>query len=1115
LWQTIKTIFRGEKGEMKKKISGMMLIFLSITMLTLTSNICSVKAHPYIRIMSDGSIDPPDAPIQRDGNIYTLTGNIQSDEDGIVVERSNIMIDGNRYALQSSMSGSGTGISLTGRKNVTIKNMNIKNYEYGIDLSSSSNYNSISGNNITNNGCGIELDYSSNNRVFHNNFINNAQQVYSSNSVNVWDDGYPSCGNYWSDYTGVDLYSGPYQNETDRDGIGDTQYVIDSNNIDHYPLMNAWTPNFAVPSQMVVGYATGPSTIDPARCYDTTSWELILNVYETLVFFDKEKISQFVPRLATQWNISEDGLTYNFVLRQGVKFHNNETLTTEDVEYSLERLLVIEGGPAWMFYEAFFDTYGSHDSQGNLIVTGQQIDDAITHNETTVTLHLAKCYPPLMQALSQCFASVLCKNWCVGIGDWPGTWNNWLNYNRPATTAIEVQNTAPPGPHLNAICGTGPYMFEYYEDNVEWAIFKSDLYWGGWPAPSANSYVKRVVAKIIGDWETRKNMFLAGQLDYTTVPRWLTSEVLGQPGITCIYPLPTLTCSSLFFTFNIPTTSPWLGIPGGLPEGTFNESGIPYTFFNDVMVRRGFAYAINYTGLIKELYLGEAYQPATAIIPGLPFCNIGQEKYELDLTKAEERFRNSWGGQLWAKGFSFTIPYWDDSMSQKRIFETIEANVESLNPKFHIQLQPLPWGQYSLYRDNHENPMFIYGWLADFADPHNFAFPFMYSQGFFTNLQNYCNETIDTLVREGINTMNYTERKETYYELQRVYHEDCPNVPLFQPRDRRFQRDWVQGWFYNTLLGEANYYYTQWKQQIPPHVIEPGQNTVNAIPQSDTIVFMNTTSQGNVTISSYDINLEGTIAEGLEVNYVKCVTIETTTPPEDIIFPIEVRVYFTDQEVISAYVGDSDLKMYYWNGTNWLLENNTGVVIPSDVSGYKGYVWAKIYHLSLFALVGPLPKHDVATIGVVPSKTAIGQGYTTSFNFTFENQGNCLEIFNITIYANTTIIGTLAFNMTGGNSKLVNFVWNTTGFAEGNYTISAVADTVPGEIDILDNRLTDGWILITKVGDLNLDGIINYKDASLFRLAYIGAYSYLADFNQDEVINYKDASLFRTYYVTG
>jgi nitrous oxidase accessory protein NosD len=54
---------------------------------------------------------------------------------------------------------------------------------------------------------------------------------------NTWDDGYPSGGNYWSNYTGIDEYSGPSQNETGSDGIGDTPYVIDENNTDRYPLM--------------------------------------------------------------------------------------------------------------------------------------------------------------------------------------------------------------------------------------------------------------------------------------------------------------------------------------------------------------------------------------------------------------------------------------------------------------------------------------------------------------------------------------------------------------------------------------------------------------------------------------------------------------------------------------------------------------------------------------------------------------------------------------------------------------------------------------------------------------------------------------------------------------
>jgi len=60
--------------------------------------------------------------------------------------------------------------------------------------------------------------------------------VYS-NLVNTWDNGYPSGGNYWCDYAGGDLYSGPYQNESGSDGIGDTPYIMDASNMDRYPLI--------------------------------------------------------------------------------------------------------------------------------------------------------------------------------------------------------------------------------------------------------------------------------------------------------------------------------------------------------------------------------------------------------------------------------------------------------------------------------------------------------------------------------------------------------------------------------------------------------------------------------------------------------------------------------------------------------------------------------------------------------------------------------------------------------------------------------------------------------------------------------------------------------------
>jgi parallel beta-helix repeat protein len=126
----------------------------------------------------------------------------------------------------------------------SISGNDITNNDHGIFLIDSSNDNTVSGNNITNNGEGVRLDLSFNNKFHHNNLIHNTQQVLVSTSgyPNFWDDGYPSGGNYWSDYTGVDA---------DGDGIGDTPYVIDADNRDRYPLKSS------APPEVQVGVKTG------------------------------------------------------------------------------------------------------------------------------------------------------------------------------------------------------------------------------------------------------------------------------------------------------------------------------------------------------------------------------------------------------------------------------------------------------------------------------------------------------------------------------------------------------------------------------------------------------------------------------------------------------------------------------------------------------------------------------------------------------------------------------------------------------------------------------------------------------------------------------------------
>ena len=168
----------------KKTASAIMLTLLLTSMLTLAFNIQPVKAGGgTIYIRADGSIDPPDAPITTvDYVTYTLTGNITGDANGIVVERSNIIIDGAGHTLSGNRSG--TGVSLCGTNNVTVRKTNVRDFYYGIYIDSAF-YVVLSDNNISGNWYGIWLWVSTNNTICGSKITYNTLgilAVYSSDN---------------------------------------------------------------------------------------------------------------------------------------------------------------------------------------------------------------------------------------------------------------------------------------------------------------------------------------------------------------------------------------------------------------------------------------------------------------------------------------------------------------------------------------------------------------------------------------------------------------------------------------------------------------------------------------------------------------------------------------------------------------------------------------------------------------------------------------------------------------------------------------------------------------------------------------------------------------------
>jgi len=195
-------------------------------------------------------------------------------------------------------------------------------------------------------------------------------------------------------------------------------------------------------------------------------------------------------------------------------------------------------------------------------------------------------------------------------------------------------------------------------------------------------------------------------------------------------------------------------------------------------------------------------------------------------------------------------------------------------------------------------------------------------------------------------------------------------------------------------------------------------------------------------------------------------------------------------------------------GGNWSLVNYTTPQIP--VVGYTTVIeWA--------VTVSPLGVHDIAVTNVTTSKTGclpmptVGQNYTATVNVTIFNEGDFTENVTVTVYANTTAIVTQTIlNLAPNTSRTITIVWDTTGFAKGNYVISAYATPVPDETDTTDNTFTDGTIYVGIPGDINGDKIVDIFDAVLLAAAAGSMpgspnWNPNADINGDRIVDIFDA----------
>ncbi|MCP4020416.1 MAG: ABC transporter substrate-binding protein [Desulfobacteraceae bacterium] len=535
-------------------------------------------------------------------------------------------------------------------------------------------------------------------------------------------------------------------------------------------------------------------SMDPAKAYDDSSATKLYNIYDTLVAFKETKTDEFEPRIATEiptvanGGISKDGKTYTFKIRKGIKFHNGEDLTPEDVVYSFKRNMIVdaEGGPMSLLLEPMTGATSTRKDGKTKDGIFEKIDKCIEAKGDTVVFHLPQPFPPLLGILTYTCGAVIDKDWAIKQGCWDGNIANAAKYNGP---------NAGKEPLHHITNGTNAYKLKKWEAGKEMVLERFDGHWG------EKAAYKTVRIKIIPEWSTRKMMFLNGDVNDIEIPAQYYAEMEKIEGIQ-LYKYPSLMVACTMFTQKIEmTANPFVG------SGKLDGKGIPADFFADKDVRLAFAHAIDYDAIVNDVANGVGSIPSNPIVDGLPYQKNTFHP-QFNMKKVEEHLKKAHGGKLWDTGFKVTLLH-NTGREIRRVAATMMAeNISSLNPKFQLDVQAMDWGEYLSKIQQHMLPVFVVGWGADYPDPHNFVIPYLHSDGFYSKYIGYSNPDVDKLIKKGIETAAIEERKKIYHELQDIWARDIPGVTVIQRLGAKGFSGHIKGFHPNPMYsGTYTFYY--------------------------------------------------------------------------------------------------------------------------------------------------------------------------------------------------------------------------------------------------------------------------------------------------------------------
>lgn len=473
--------------------------------------------------------------------------------------------------------------------------------------------------------------------------------------------------------------------------------------------------------------------------------------------------------LSESWEVSEDGMSYTFNLREGVKFWNGDELTAEDVEYTWERYIalgVAEG------------SWGMLEARLMGIEPGNPVPDAAIKaaveviDDYTVRFNLVDRYAPFLITMAYPYTGIIQKDYAIENGAW--SWDSTVDY-------VALAGHDPPMDDGDALMASGPFMIKEWSKGERFVFERFDDYWQG---PAELKYV-RVID--VPEWSTRSLMLKLGDVDGIICPSSVEFEqMVGEPGIKTIMVKYRGFVELIYFGLD--------------PQLVPPEHQVESDFFDDVNMRKAFAYAFPYDKYIEEVWLGYA-EAAKGVLPPGWLGAYENYPYYYDLEKAEEHLKLAHDGKYYEEGFQIAAGTQLWAMATHgRAYEMLGEEFAKIDPKYKI----VPIG--AQWSDMLKMPMgMLIGVIG--LDPLWYR-NIYHSQYSFESSYGWSNDRVDELIIQSVETPFIEERLPLLEEAMDIVADEAPAIlTVFNPHLVAL-RDYVNGYWYQVNhVASGGYFY--------------------------------------------------------------------------------------------------------------------------------------------------------------------------------------------------------------------------------------------------------------------------------------------------------------------